>query len=299
MGSLVKPLGFNPAVPDYTAWQENHARAHSVLDQLINQLGAGKGTKTSSSGIYLPQFKSGPVQYAGPNGSFLGNNNLIFGTGIPNPAHDFPSGGGVSLLIGTGGTDNPNRDAWIITDQAFDDTLAGNTLGITAGETQGSGTANGGLLWLLGGGSFGGTGGELRVQAGTSRNGPGGPLNLFGGNSTSGIPGDVFIVGGQAGSQGANIHLIMTQINGIAGFLRIRVNSTILYEFDATGAIFIGASGAGLVGSPLVSGGPTGSPQWLNTAFTGTVTLAKLTTGGSNGSLVFASGLCTSVTQPT
>lgn len=302
MGTLVKPLQYEPAVPDWTAWQENHARAHSVLDQLISTIPA-KVTPTpatTSSGVYQPTFQSGPVQYAGPNGSFLASDNMIFGLDLPNPAHarSTPGTGGASLLLGTGGTVNPNRDFWIITDQAFDPSLAGNTLGITAGETQGSGTAAGGLLWLIGGASFGGFGGETRIQGGTSRNGPGGPLTLFGGNSTGDIPGDVFVVGGQAGTQGASIHLIMTLINGISGFVRIRVNSTILYEFDSDGAIFIGSTGAGLPGQPLISGGPGASTQWAPNNFTGIAVLARITPGGSEGSLTFASGLCTNYIPP-
>ena len=297
MAGLVRPLEYDTFAPQWNAWQQNHSKVHDSLDANVATLLATSGN-TRSSGTYQPQFNSGPVQFAGPNGSFLGSDNLIFGTKIPNPAHDFPSGGGVSLLIGTGGAENPNRDAWIITDQAFDPTLDGNTLGITAGETQGSGTANGGLLWLLGGAAFGGTGGELRLQAGTSRNGPGGFTQVLGGNSTGGPAGDLFLSGGQAGTIGANVHLIMTVLNGVAGVIRIRANSSILYEIQSTGAIFIGATGAGLAGSPLISGGPAGSPQWANTYFTGTVTIARITPGGSEGLLTFLCGLCTAVTQP-
>lgn len=306
MSSDVKPLIYDPGVSDWNTWQERHAREHSILSSAAtNILGVGA---SRSSGTYDPTFQSGPVQYAGPNGTFLGSDNIILGLDLPNPAHarSTPGTGGASLLLGTGGTTNPNRDFWIITDQAFDDTLDGNTLGITAGETQAFGTANGGLLWLLGGASFGGTGGLLLLQGGTSRNRAGGQTILTGGNSSQslgvsvGPAGDVFVIGGQVGNAGANVHLIMTLLGGIAGDVRIRVNSTILMQFLQFGEIYLTASGtgAGLAGQPLVSGGIGAPAQWAPNNFTGVAVLARLTPGGSNGNLTFASGLCVSYLPP-
>src|SRR5579862_578179 len=206
MPSTVKPLQPNPAPPDWVAWMENHALKHSVLDQQISQIPAKQTIPpaTTSFGVYDPVFQSGPVQYAGPNGSFLGSTQMIFGLAIPRP----DSTNGVALLLGSSGVSGSPETFWILQDQAVDAVTNGNNLAITAGETQGSGVANGGLLWLLGGAAFGGTGGEMRLQGGTSLNGPGGILSLFGGNSTNGPAGDVFLVGGQAGTAGANVHLI-------------------------------------------------------------------------------------------
>ncbi len=272
------------------------ATLRDIIDGILNRRTpdtAFPASAIGAAGTYNPTFQSGNVQYCGVGNLLAASNNLIFCLSVPTPG-----GTRAALLLGTGGTDNPNKEMWLITDQAFTNADNGNTLGISAGETQGAGTANGGLLWLIGGGSFGGTGGETRVQGGTSRNGPGGPLNLFGGNSTNGVPGDVFVTAGQNGTAGANVHIIMTKIAGTAGVFRIRVNSTILYEFREHGEIFIGASGAGLAGQPLVSGGVGASPSW-QTGFTGTITTAKLTVGGTNGSMTFASGILTAQTAAT
>lgn len=258
----------------------------------LDGIGTGNTTFQSGDVLFWQASGAGGLKTADHLGH---SNSLIFGTNIP-----LPSGvNGRALLIGSGGGGGVPIEAWIIQDQAFDASTPGNTLGITAGETQGSGTANGGLLWLLGGASFGGIGGELRLQGGTSATGQGGPVNIFGGNSTgSAAPGDVFVVAGQAGNVGANVHLIMTTLSGVPGSVRIRNNSTILYQFLNTGAIFIGATGAGLPGQPLVSGGPGASTSW-QTGFTGTITTAKLTAGGSNGSMTFSSGILISQVQAT
>ena len=136
----------------------------------------------------------------------------------------------------------------------------GNNLIITSGETQGSGTANGGYLLLIGGGSFAGTGGTATCQGGTSANGTGGPAILAGGNATNGgIPGDAYVIGGagQAPGQGANVHLIMTEVNDISGVVRIRVNSTPLIDFYHDGSIYLyDGNGFGTAGQHLTSQGP-------------------------------------------
>lgn len=248
-----------------------------------------------AAGNSQPTFGSGDLQYKDPvTGGLAGSDNFVVGLLIPNPS-GVP---GPALLLGSGfgpgGSGNPGS-CWIVTDQAFDANTAGNTLGITAGETQPSGIAAGGLLWLIGGASFGGLGGELRLQAGTSANGGGGPTNIFGGaatgNTSAAIPGDLFLSAGEVGQQGANVHIISTVLSGIPGAIRFRSNSNLLYEIESTGALFIGntVNSFGLSGQAFVSGGPGASPFWL-TAFTGTITTAKLTTGGTNGSMTFASG---------
>lgn len=208
---------------------------------------------------YNPIFQSGQVQYAGPGGGLAGSNNLIFGLALPNP------GGtpGPALLLGSGGGNGSPVWAWIIQDQAFDSVTPGNNLGITAGETQPAGIQPGGELFIIAGASFGGRGGVLQLQGGTSFNGPGGFGILQGGNSTNGPAGDAFVTGGQNGTAGANVHLIMTTVNGISGVVRIRNNSTILWDFYPDGSIFSYLGGGfGTSGQSLKTQGAGLPAQW-------------------------------------
>lgn len=229
------------------------------------------GTAKPAGSFQLP-FQSGDIQWNN-NGAFFATDQFIAGLSIP-----LPDGtNGAALLVGSGfgpGGSGHAGKAWILTDQAFDAVTPGNTLGITAGETQGSGTANGGLLWLLGGASFGGTGGETLIQGGTSANGAGGPTVVQGGNATGlgagAIPGDLFLEGGQVGQQGANVHLIMTTLNGISGVVRIRNNSTPLWDFFANGSIFdYSGGGFGTSGQVLTSAGPGSPVTWSSPVVTG------------------------------
>ena len=238
-----------------------------------------------AGGVAQPFFKSGDIQYAGPQGQLLGSDNFIVGLNLPNP-------GGVNgpfLLLGSGfgpgGSPNPGF-AWIGTDQAFDNFTPGNTLGITAGETQGAGVAAGGLLWLIAGASFGGKGGELREFGGTSANAGGGDVNIQGGGATgltaAAIPGECFLSAGQQGRQGANIHIISTTLNGIPGAIRLRNNSTVMYEIEASGALFIGTpvNSFGTNTQAFVSGGPGVSPYWLEASTLGATSMSGLLPGG-------------------
>lgn len=246
-------------------------------------------------GIYSTTFQTGYVQYTGPGSTLAANVNFQFGTDLPNPSGT----PGPALLLGSGGGAGVHANAWIISDQAVDNVTPGNTLGITSGSTTASGTANGGLLFIVGGASFGGTGGANLLQGGTSMNGPGGTATLSGGNSANGIPGDAFVTGGQTGTQGANVHLIMTSVAGTAGVVRIRVNSTSLFDFQKDGELYIySAASVGLAGQALVSGGPGASMTWA-TGFSGTITTAKLTSGGANGSMTFVQGILTAETAAT
>lgn len=289
------PANWDPAwyrrfIRDFLQWADTRNAIAGPGVSITGNLNGPATISISGVGTANATFQSGDVPYwqttnpggLQPAGFFAHSNSFIFGTAIP-----LPDGtNGNALLLGSGGGSGTPTEAWILTDQAFDTVTPGNTLGITAGETQAAGTANGGLLWLLGGGSFGGTGGELRLQGGTSRNGAGGPTNVFGGNATGlAPPGDVFIVAGQAGNVGANVHLIMTTLNGVGGSVRIRNNSNILYEFINNGAIFIGASGAGLPGQPLVSGGPGASASW-QAGFTGAKIISAQTYTWSSGILI-------------
>lgn len=207
---------------------------------------------------YNPTFQSGDVQYAGPNG-FAGSDNLIFGLDLPNPSGTR----GPALLLGSSATP---FTFWIIQDEAFTTADAGNSLGITAGETQAGSSQPGGDIFIVGGGADLGVGGAVTVQGGTSAQGNGGFATLAGGNATDGgIPGDAFVIGGAGESpgQGANVHLIMTEVNGIAGVVRIRVNSTPLFDFFKDGSIFIyNGGGFGTAGQHLTSQGPGKPVVW-------------------------------------
>jgi hypothetical protein len=258
-----------------------------IFDGQSFQVITGTPGTAAAAGVYLPTFQAGYIQYCGPGNTLAANTNFLFGllipnaTGVPVPA----------MLIGAG-----VPQAAIVTDAV----LAGNhgiNLVIEAGDAASPSSDVGGQLWVIGGAGFNGKGGQMLVQGGTSLNGPGGDVQIQGGNSTNGLGGNVYIIGGQDGKGGGSIHLIMTQLNGIFGQIVLRVNSVVLFTITKDGAIFCAASGAGLPGNPLISGGPNGQVTWLNTAFTGTVTTAKLTPGGSNGSMTFASGILVAQVQ--
>lgn len=214
-------------------------------------------------GIYQSFFQSGPIQYRGPTG-LAASNNFIAGLSLPNPS----GSNAPAILLGSGGGGGTAIQAWLITDQAFDNSTPGNTLGITAGETQGAGVAAGGPLTLYGGGAFGGKGGAFTAQGGTSANAGGGDTTVSGGNATgstgAAVPGELFLIGGQVGKQGANVHLIATDLNGTAGDVRIRSNSTILQQFMKNGEIYLTKSGtaAGVAGQVLTSGGLGAAASW-------------------------------------
>jgi hypothetical protein len=260
----------------------------------------GPTALTPGGGPYDPTFQSGDIQYVGPNGTLAGSGDLEFGQNIPTPS----GVNGPFLLLGSGygpGGSGTPRVFWIGTDEAYDANTPGNFLGITAGETQPSGTASGGELFIIGGASFGGMGGLLQLQGGTSYNGNGGEAVIQGGNATNGgIPGDAFVEGGVVGSQGANVHLIPTTLNNISGVIRHRWNSAIVWDEFVSGAwYFYNGGGYGLAGQPLVSGGPGQPVSWAANGFTGTVVTAKLTGGGTEGSMTFYAGLLTGQVQAT
>lgn len=243
------------------------------------------GPTITASPPYNPTFQSGDVLYSGPNGNILGNINLEFGLNLPTPSGTH----GAALLLGSGGGSGTPATIWIISDQAYDDDTPGNFLGITAGETQPAGVAAGGELFIIAGASFGGIGGLLQLQGGTSLNGNGGEAVLQGGNSTNGIPGDAFLIGGENGTQGANVHLVATVLNGIAGVIRHRFNSNItMDEYHDGSWYFYNGGGWGLAGQPLVSGG-AGQPVAWQVGYTGPIPVGTAT-------LHFASGILVSVT---
>lgn len=254
--------------------------AYRRISEVVNQLLQGNGT---AAGTFNPTFSSGQVQYAGPSGQLLGNDNLIFGLNIPNPAGT----PGAALLMGSGGGNGANVVFWCITDQAFDVLSPGNDIYHTAGETQPGSSARGGNWTVIAGASDAGSGGQSTIQGGTSVTGAAGITVIQGGNNTGGnLPaGDVFVVGGQEGSQGANVHLIATIVNGIAGVIRHRANSAIRWdEFVGDGSwFFYDGSGFGSPGAPVVSKGP-GQP-------------VGFATDGANGTFTSQDGKTITVTQ--
>jgi len=149
----------------------------------------------------------------------------------------------------------------LLTDAPYDDFTPGNDFIFSAGESDGA--QPGGNFTILGGGSASGSGGTAQWQGGTSTSGPGGPAVLQGGNSTSGIPGDAFVSGGQAGSQGANVHLIMTTVSGTSGVVRIRNNSTPIMDVYADGSIYLYLGGGfGTSGQHLTTQGSGLPAKW-------------------------------------
>jgi hypothetical protein len=257
-----------------------------------------------SAGIYSPIFDSGPLQYAGPNGTVAGNNNFIVGNLIPNP-------GGVPgpfLLLGSGGGLGLNVSFWIGQDQAFDTSSPGNDLGITAGEVQPGSALRGGNLWQIAGAADLGTAGSNTQQGGTSARGPGGMQISLGGNNTDGNhpPGDNFVIAGEVGSQGANTHIVGTILNGIPGVIHsVRFNSTFVIDHFNDGRIYSYASnGFGTPIAPWISRGstPGQAAGWAGASevATGMVVLRRLTDpGGTNGSLTIVNGLITAIVDPT
>lgn len=261
------------------------------LVEAINLLLKAVGSFVGGSNDNVKNFGAGYVAYGGLDNSLQGNIQFEFGTNLPNPS----GVNGPALLLGSGwgpgGSPNAGA-AWILTDQAYDNFTPGNFLGITAGETQGAGTANGGQLFLVGGGSFGGTGGVGQFQGGTSANARGGDAVLQGGSATgstgAAVPGNAIVIGGVVGKVGANVLLIATLPPGATGpgDVRIQINSTILMQFLSNGEIYLTASGtgAGLDGQPIVSQG-LGAPAKYYTGFTGSKVIGGQTYTWKSGLL--------------
>jgi hypothetical protein len=209
----------------------------------------GGGT-ANAAGVANALFGSGYIQYTGPDQVLTANINFIVGTTLPNPS-------GVNapcFLLGSG-----VQNVWYITDQAYTTSNGGINVGMTAGETQVGSVKPGGAFLIYGGAASNGTGGQVGIYGGTSANGAAGDLYLGGGGSTTNAAGNVYIIGGQTGNQGGSVHLIGTNINNIPGYVYIKSNSTILYAFANTGALYIGGTNAGTPGQALLSNGTTNS----------------------------------------
>lgn len=237
-------------------------------------LGSGGGGFTASiAGTVMTVTAVNP-------GTLLGRGMLIKGAA---------TGTGIaSLGTGTGGVGTYNvnvsqtlastslsasASAWILTDQAYDNSANGNFLGITAGETQGAGTADGGELFLAGGGSFGGTGGVGQFQGGTSANARGGDAVLQGGSATgstaAAIAGNAVVSSGQVGKVPGNVVLSANVPPGATGVSVIRhqfgsgSGTTLMIDEYPDGSWYIyGGGGFGTAGQKLTSQGPGLPVKW-------------------------------------
>lgn len=260
-------------------------------------------TNVSAAGTYEAPFQSGSVQYNN-NGVLGGVGDFQFGLALPN-ASGTPYEG---ILLGGAG----KVAVVYITDEQL-----GGQKGITvireAGDANPTpGSDDGGDLLDFAGGTSTGSGGTAKYQGGTSVSARAGDVVIHGGNSTTGTPGNVVLIPGETGTTaGSSSILYMIKPTGAPGFGDVRIvkgdgggppggTSTILIQFLSNGEIYLTSTGtgAGLAGQPLVSGG-IGAPATWKTAFTGTVTTAKLTSGGTQGSMTFASGILTAQTQAT
>lgn len=278
----------------YTSGGEVTKTVNHPLDQLI-----------LSAGLYNATFDSGNVQFAGPDGLLAGVDSLIFGTNIPNPSGT----PGNCLLLASGGGLGINTFGWFITDQAFDVGTPGNDIGHTAGEVQPDSTQRGGNWSSIAGAADLGTGGQWLGKGGTAARGVPGLTVLQGADNTdlSHPAGDTFVIAGETGSTGANLHVIMTETGGVAGVLHHKVNSTNLWDevFDGSWFFYANSSlpggGYGAAMSPLISAGAGQPVGWATSAevASGTVSLAKLTSGGAAGSITVVNGLITAFTNPT
>lgn len=279
----------------YTSGGEITVTAQTVSADL--QMGA------AAQGLspYNATFQSGGVNYNGANGVLAADNNLIYGKIIPNPSGT----PGPCLLKGSGGGSGANVQFWDITDQAFDLASPGNDIGRTAGEVQPNSTQRGGNITDLAGAADLGQGGQWLAKGGTSARGAPGLTVLQGADNTdeSHPAGDVFAVAGETGSQGGILHLIATLINGVAGFIRHRFNSTITIDEYADGSwFFYSQSSFGNAGAPLISrgaGNPMGPALSSEVVANHVMPVKALTGGGANGSLTIKNGLIVAVTDPT
>lgn len=247
------------------------------------------------SGTYEPTFLSGSVQVLGPNGTIQGFGNFQWGFLLPNPS-GIPSQG---ILVGGAGA----TQVVYVTDEQIPG-QKGITVIRSAGDASATAPANwdGGDLLDFAGGTLNGHGGTAKYQGGTGVTVGGGASQVVGGGSTSGTPGPVVFEAGQTGTAAGGLcQYIATEPPGapLFGTHRFQFNSTFVFEMYNLGQLFLYLGGGfGLAGQPLVSAGSAGAVNW-QTGFTGVVTTAKLTAGGANGSMTFASGILISQVQAT
>lgn len=237
------------------------ARVTTVKATWLNAMDNLLQGNVPAQGVYDPSIVSGQVQVTSPNGYMASYGDLTFALQGPNPS-GLPC---PVLFIGGAG-----KTRACITTDAQVSGLPGLQLIIAAGESDDP-TQPGGELLLLGGAGVN-VSGALTLGAGTTLNGQAASTTVRGGNSTNGFAGNLYLSGGLAGPLGGgSVHLIMTDTAGGAnvGSIVFRVNSTVLWTINSSGAIFFGANGAGLPGYVLVSGGPNALPSWAATTGAG------------------------------
>lgn len=220
----------------------------NAVDQLLQG-------NVPATGTYSGQFLSGAIQLTGPNGIMTSYGDLGFSLASPGSlgVGPFLRVAGAGKTFGQIGT-----DAQVAGQN-------GINLSISAGDAAAGDLHAGGNLFLYAGGSGPGLGGNATLQGGTSALGNAGHVYVQGGNAVAGIAGNLYLSGGLTGPLGGgSVHLVMTDTaNGVSvGSIVFRVNSTILWTITSSGALFLGASGAGLPGYVLVSGGPNALPNW-------------------------------------
>lgn len=294
-------MAMNPLPLVAGAWEVTYRLIAEKVNALITVIG-------SIYSGYESTFQSGQIAYGGPNGSLQTNANFRLGLLLPNASGiDCPG-----IFVGGAG----QVQVVYITDEQLPG-QKGITVIREAGDasTSGAATDDGGDLLDFAGGTLNGNGGQYKAQGGTSVNAIAGDATLAGGNATGTNPnaqaGNAVVSSGQVGKKvGVGVILSANTPPGASGTAVIRhqfgAASTILcideypdgslFLYDITGHPARG--GFGLAGQALVSGGPGAPTQWL-TAFTGTITTAKLTTAGANGSMTFASGILISQAQAT
>lgn len=274
-----------------TGWRRIAETINQIID-IVSNLGSVIGV--AAAGVYEAPFLSGSIQF-NDNGALGGGGDFQFGRLLPN-ASGTPC---IGILLGGAGA----TQCVYITDEQIPGSKGINVIR-EAGDASASGAANwdGGDLLDFGGGTLNGQGGQAKYQGGTSVTGRAGDAVLHGGNTTSGTPGNAVCIGGETGPTGGSVLLIMTKPPGASGYgsVDVHANSTVLLQFLSNGEIYLTSSGtgAGLAGQALVSGG-VGAPATWKTGFTGVITTAKLTGGGANGSMTFASGILTAQTAAT
>jgi hypothetical protein len=256
------------------------AELQAIATAISSKAESASVSATLAAGSYTSIFQSGSVQVCGPGNAFNGFGDFQFGRLLPN-ASGTPC---VGVLLGGAG----QTQVVYITDEQIPGQKGINVIR-EAGDASAVAPANneGGDLLDFAGASFNGPGGTAKYQGGSSVNGDGGPAILHGGNSTNGPAGPAYVQGGETGQAGANVELIATKLNGIAGVIRNRVNSVFLNEWHENGQLFLytDSSGYGLAGQPLVSGGPSGSIKY-QTGFTGSKVIGGQTYTWASGILI-------------
>ncbi len=268
---------------------------------------------------YNATFQAGYIQYAGATDGYTlaGNTAFAFGLSLPNAISGLsnPNGGTYGqipgILLG-----NYVKGAAVIIPDAVPEVSAGGSnstagvsLVIEAGDTNSTGTAVGGSLYLYAGTSATATGGTAYLHGGgssstTNTSGKGGDVVILGGSGYN--AGGAYFEGGTAtgtNGNGGNVQLAPSAGNGTGApgaLLFVSATGSLLYEWYKNGELYIAGSNPGTAGQVLTSGGPGASMSWTSqangsvTSVAATTTSTGLTIGGSpitnSGTLTFTLG---------